>query len=292
MIRTVGGRRVALSSLDKVLWPAAGFTKGDMLDYYERVAPVLLPHLRGRPLTLGRFPDGVEGPGFAQTECRGAPDWVATAPLRLRDGTLRNYCVVDDLASLLWVANLGTIELHPFLAPAGRLDRPGGVLFDLDPEPPAGLPDCARVALLVRDALAERGLEAVAKTSGSVGIHVFAALDPPRPYAETRPLAREVAERLAADVPDVVARAGPRAERAGTVLVDWAQNSERRSTVAPYSLRAADRPRVSAPVAWEELAAAARSGATAPLELAPGEVLERVARHGDLYAIRRASTRA
>ena len=284
MIREVGGRRLALSSLDKVLWPS-GFTKGEMLDYYERVAAVLLPHLRDRPLTLGRFPDGVDGPGFAQTECRGAPEWVETAPLRLRDGTLRNYCLVNDLASLLWVVNLGTIELHPFLAPVGRLDRPSGVVFDLDPEAPAGLHDCARVALLVRDALAERGLDAVAKSSGSAGVHVLAPLDPPRPYAETRRFARELAERLAAGAPGVVARAGRREERVGTVLIDWAQNSERRSTVAAYSLRAADRPLVSAPVAWEELEAVARSGDAAALELAPAEVLERVARSGDLYAI-------
>jgi bifunctional non-homologous end joining protein LigD len=138
------------SSLDKVLWPRTGFTKGQMLDYYARVAPALLPHLADRPLTLGRFPNGIDGPGFAQTECRGRPEWLHTAPIRLRDGRIRNFCLARDLASLLWIANLGTVELHTFLGVAHTLDQPTAVVFDLDPEPPAGTEDAARVALRLR----------------------------------------------------------------------------------------------------------------------------------------------
>jgi bifunctional non-homologous end joining protein LigD len=274
---------VSFSSLDKVMYPETGFTKGDLIAYYERIAPVLLPHVRDRPMTLGRFPDGVDGPGFAQTECRGAPDWLATAPIRLRSGAVRNYCLVNDLRSLLWVANLGTIELHPFLAPADRLDRPAGVLFDLDPEEPARLAAAARVALLVRDELARRDLSPLVKTSGSTGMHVFVPLERSPGYEATRALAREVAELIAEREPGVVARAGPREERAGAVLVDWAQNHERRSTIAPYSLRAADRPAVSAPLSWDEVAELAAGEA---LELGPEEVLDRAARSGDLFSPR------
>jgi bifunctional non-homologous end joining protein LigD len=277
----VGRGEVALTSLERVLWPATGFTKGDMLDYYERIAPVLVPHISGRPLTLGRFPDGVDGPAFAQTECRGRPDWMATAPIRLRSGEVRNYCLVNDARSLLWVANLGTIELHPFLARAEKLDRPLGVLFDLDPEEPAGLADCARVALTVRAALDELGLSAVVKTTGSAGLHVVAPLGADHTYEDTRPFARGIAERLASEDPAIAASAARREERAGQVLVDWSQNSERRSTISVYSLRAADIPLVSAPVTWGEVERCARGEQR--LMFAPASVLERMDRLGDLF---------
>ena len=280
-IREVEGRPLTLSSLDKVLWPATGFTKGEMIDYYARVAPALLPHITDRPMTLGRFPDGVDGPGFAQTECRGKPDWMATFPIRLRSGQLRNYCLVNDLPSLLWVANLGAIELHPFLARAPALDEPAGVLFDLDPQEPAGTAECARVALRLREVLSEHGLIAVAKTSGSAGVHVLVPLNAPHSYVETKAFARELAERLAGADPGIAARASRRAARAGTVLVDWAQNSERRSTAAPYSLRVADVPSVSAPVRWEEVEQATRHAQR--LVFGPADVLERLAQGGDLF---------
>jgi bifunctional non-homologous end joining protein LigD len=280
--RTVAGREISLSSLDKVLYPATGFTKRDLIAYYERVAPVILPHLAGRPLTLGRWPAGVDGRGFGQMECRGHPVWMQTAPLVLRTGETRSYCVVNDLPSLLWVANLCTIELHPYLAPVERIDRPSVVVFDLDPEPPATTADCARVALALRDEVCG---DAVVKTSGSAGIHLFVPLDSPRPYAETRASARDVAERLAARDPTIVARASRRDERAGTVLVDWMQNSERRSTIAPYSLRAADTPLVSTPVTWDEVEAAA--GGLHALRFGPADAVERIARLGDLLAAAR-----
>jgi bifunctional non-homologous end joining protein LigD len=276
-------RDVVPSNLDRVLWPTTGFTKGDMLGYYERIAPVIVPHLAGRPLTLGRFPSGVDGPAFAQTECRGRPDWMAAAPIRLRSGELRNYCVVNDARSLMWVANLGTIELHPFLARAEQLDRPLGVLFDLDPEPPAGIADCARVALQLRAALDEAGLGAVVKTTGSAGLHVIAPIDTGQTYEETRPFARDLAERLAATGDRIAARAAGREQRAGQVLIDWSQNSERRSTIAVYSLRAADIPLVSAPVTWDEVESCARGDAR--LTFDPALVLERVERLGDLFTL-------
>jgi bifunctional non-homologous end joining protein LigD len=269
---------VEFSSLEKVLWPAIGFTKGDMLDYYARVAPVLLAHVSDRPLTLGRFPEGVDGPGFAQIECRGRPPWMETARIQLRDGRVRNFCLARDQRSLLWIANLGTIELHVFLGLGGALEQPGAVLFDLDPEPPAGLVDACRVAMLVRERLARWGLTAVAKTTGGSGLHVLVPLNSPHTYAQTRAFAREFARSLARDERGVVASAGRRDRRAGTVLVDWAQNSERRSMVAPYSLRANVLPLVSAPVSWDEVSAGGES-----LWFGPAEALERIERLGDLF---------
>jgi bifunctional non-homologous end joining protein LigD len=272
-----GVTRPALSSLDKVMWPAVGFSKGQMLDYYERIAPVLVPHLLRRPLTLGRFPNGVEAPGFAQTECRGKPEWMETAVLRLRDGRVRRFCLVDGVDSLLWVANLSAVELHVFLGLAGSLAEPTAVLFDLDPEPPAGLLDACRVAVLVREWLAAAGLSAVVKTTGGSGLHVLVPLNSPHTYSETRDFARRVASELAATDDRIAPSAGRRALRRGTVLIDWAQNNERRSMVAPYSLRASVAPSVSAPVTWEEVEAGVEAW------LGPDEVLERVDRLGDPF---------
>ena len=271
----IDGRAVRLTSLDRVLWPRAGFTKGDLVDYYLGVAPALVPHLAGRALTLGRFPSGVDAHGFAQTECRGAPKWMTTAELPLRSGEVRRYCVVDDAASLAWVANLGTIELHPFLALAARPDEPTAVVFDLDPGAGAGMAECREVALELRTALAARRLESFAKTSGSAGVHVLVPVGPGHPYARTKPFARAVAEELAAARPDLVTAASRRGERRGRVLVDWLQNDRGRSTVAAYSPRATDRPSVSTPVTWDEVERASR------LDFDAGDVLRRVERIGD-----------
>ena len=278
----VGGRRLAFSSLDKVLWPRAGWTKGRMLDYYAAVAPALLPHLAGRPLTLGRFPDGVEAGGWYQNDCRGSPDWLPTHPVRTRAGKLHRFCVVDDLASLLWVANLGTLELHPFLAPAERPDEPTAVVLDLDPGPPADVVECCRVALGLRAALAGHGLEAWPKTSGSVGLHLYVPLNEPHDYAETKAFARALAVRAAGELDGVVDRQ-KRSERAGRVLVDWLQNDPMRSTVAPYSLRATGWPTVSTPVTWHEVESCAASGRPELLTFDAPAVLERLERLGDLF---------
>ena len=257
-----------ITNPDRELWP--GVTKRWLVGWYEAVAAVLLPHLRGRPLTMARFPRGIAGRGFLQNECRGAPDYMTTATLELRGGRTRTYCVVDDVRSLLWVANQGTVELHPYLG-----EPPAAIAFDLDPQPPRGLDDARRVALRLRAELPD----AVVKTSGATGLHVFVPNRERRGYDETRAFARAVADRLAAETPEEVSASTRPADRAGRVFVDWMQNHPRRSTIAPYSLRALrDRPGVSAPLAWEEVE---RGG---PLRLTPEEVLARIDAHGDLFA--------
>jgi bifunctional non-homologous end joining protein LigD len=280
----VTDRHVRVTSPDKVLWPATGFTKAEMIDYYVAVSSALLPHLAGRPLTLGRFPDGVDGKGFAQNECRGRPEWMATAALRLSTGEVRNYCVVNDVPSLVWVANLGTIELHPYLALAERPDEPTAVAFDLDPHPPRGLLECCRVALRLREALTAAGLTGRPKTSGAAGLHVFVPLQPPTRYDESRALARAIAAELAAADPDLVSDSTRPRERSGKVFVDWLQNAPRRSTVAPYSLRATDVPLVSTPLSWDEVEDAVARGSAEQLAFGPADVLARIERHGDLFA--------
>jgi len=280
----VGGHTVALTNLDRVLFPATGFTKRDLVAYALAVAPVLVPHLRGRPLSLGRFPDGVDGRGFLQNTCRGSPPWLRTLELRLATGTLRRYCLIDDAASLAWVANLSTIELHPYPVDAAAPDRPVQLVLDLDPGPGAGLRECAAVALRLADELRDRGLDPAVKTSGATGLHLAAAVAEGTTFADTRALARGLAERLASQRPAAVTADARPAQRAGRVLVDWQQNAARRSTIAPYSLRAADRPGVSAPLLWDEVAALAAGAPPSSVDLDPLQVLERAGRHGDLYA--------
>ena len=274
----VEGRRLRLSSPDRVVWREAGFTKGELLDYYTRVAPVLLPHVADRPVTLARFPEGVERYGWYQTNCRPRPAWVTTR----RVGT-QDYCVVSGLAALLWAANVGTVELHPLLSRGDDVETPTAVVFDLDPGPPAGLADCALVALLLRDLLATVSLESFAKTSGSLGVHLVVPLWTSVSFAETKAFARSLAEELAARHPALVVATSARRERAGKVFVDWGQNAATRSTIAPYSLRAMPRPTVSTPLAWEELERAAAERSAEGLLFTPADVLERVDRLGDLF---------
>jgi bifunctional non-homologous end joining protein LigD len=280
----VDGRSVRLTSLDRVLWPRAGFTKGAMIDYYARVAPALLPHIADRALTLGRFPAGVEGRGFAQTECRGRPDWMSTHAVRLRDGRVRNYCVVNNAAALLWVANQGAIELHPFLARTEHHDRPTHVVLDLDPGPGTGMLECCRVALQLRALLRELGLVAFVKTSGSLGLHVQVPLNTPHSYEQSKAFAHSIATRLAGQDPLHVTDRTSRAQRARRVLIDWLGNDASRSTVAPYSLRAADHPTVSTPLAWDEVEGALRAGAPERLTFTAAELPARLDAVGDPLA--------
>jgi bifunctional non-homologous end joining protein LigD len=275
--------RPALTSLDRVLWPAVGFTKGDMLSYYEAIAPVLLPHLAGRPLTLGRFPGGVERPGFATTECRGRPGWVRTVAVPLRSGEAREQCVVDDLPSLLWVVNLGSIELHTFPSAADRLEEPAYVVFDLDPGPGTGLLDCCGIALWLRGVLADDGLQGVCKTSGGLGLHVYVPLASGHSFGESKAFARSLAVRLAGEQPELVTTGREISSRTGRVLIDWIPNSPRSLTVTPYSLRAADLPSVSTPVGWDEVESAASGNSDEGLSFSPREVLERASVLGDLF---------
>ena len=271
-----GGRRVQLSSLERPVWRDPVVTKGELVEYYTAVAPALLPHVAGRPVTLARFPEGVDAYGWYQTNCRQHPAWIGTR----RVGT-QDYCLVDDLDALLWALNVGTIELHPLLARGERTDVPAAAVFDLDPGWPAGIRECCEVALLVREELATRGMSAVAKTSGSLGVHVYAPLDGSETYARTKPFARAVAAALAAGRPGLVVDRPARELRRGRVLVDWAQNDETKSLVAPYSLRVAARPGVSTPLAWDEVEAGAAGAA--PLAFEPRDVVERLDREGDLF---------
>jgi bifunctional non-homologous end joining protein LigD len=278
----VDGRRLRLTNLEKVLYPAAGTTKGEVLDYYARVAPTLIPHLRGRAMTLKRYPDGVAGRHFYDKHCRGRPPWVDTLPMwSERKGEDISFCRLDETAALLWSVNHGNLEMHPLLSVAPDFDTPTAVIFDLDPGEPAGILDAAEVALVLRDMLRGVGLESFAKTSGSRGVQVYVPLNTPVGFEATKRFAREVAEVMAARMGDRVVAQAARRLRAGKVLVDWGQNDRHKSTVAPYSLRAKLAwPTVSAPLAWEEVAA----GDPDLLLPGPAEVLDRLAARGDLFA--------
>ena len=282
----VGGRRLAIANLDRVIFPRTGTTKAQLLDYYVRIAPVMLAHLRGRLLHMHRYPEGVEGTRFWQKGCpEHRPDWMPVAPVWSRDkGENIDYCVVNELAALLWAVNIGSIELHTSLHRRDELDRPTAIAFDLDPGPGAGLLECAEVALRVRALLGELGLAAWPKTSGGKGLQVYVPLDGEATYTQTKPVARTVAEVLEAQTPDQVVSRMARSLRAGKVLVDWSQNTEHKSTVCAYSVRAKERPTVSTPLRWDEVEAAVDRGDAGTLVFEMGAVLERVRRHGDLFA--------
>lgn len=280
----IEGRRLGVTNLDKVLWHETGMTKGDLLDYYIRIAPTLLPHLRGRPLTLRRFPDGVDGISWHQNECRGEPEWLTVFEARGRRGGRLRFCVVDDLASLVWVANQAAIELHPFLWDVQAPRRPTQVVFDLDPGPPADLVDCATVALGLRDLLAQLGLRSVAKTSGSLGLHVHVPLGTPHDADGTKAFATLLARRLSESRPREVVAEMAKRQRAGKVYVDWLQNDASRQTVAPYSLRGLPWPTAATPVAWAEVEQAAATGEGGRLTFLHSDVVERIEQQGDLFA--------
>jgi bifunctional non-homologous end joining protein LigD len=277
----IEGRLLRLTNLERVLWPRSGFTKRALIDYYRAVAPALLPHLSGRPVTLGRWPQGVDRRGFAQTECRGRPDWMRTAQLRLRSGEVRRHCVVEDLPSLLWVANLGTVELHTHQFIFEHPDEPDAVPLDLDPGPGVGLRESARAALLLREELAGAALAGWVKTSGSSGLHVVVPLGSPHAATQVKSFARRLAATLATAHGDVITDDPRPPARRGKVLVDWVQAEPRRLMVAPYSLRATDEPAVSTPVSWTEVAEAAEGRS---LSFGASDVLERIAADGDLFA--------
>ena len=280
----VDGRRLSLSNLDKVMYPQVGFTKGQVIDYYTRVAPVLLPHLRGRPLTLKRYPDGVEGQHFYEKQCPShRPDWVRTEAIETGSKTI-NFCVCDDLATLVWAANLADLEIHPSLSLADPIERPTAMAFDLDPGPPAGLQDCLHVALVLRETLARLGLECFPKTSGSKGLQVYAPLNTDVTYDEAKPLSSALARHLESQHPKLLVSSQKKELRTGKVLIDWSQNDEHKTTVCVYSLRARERPTVSTPLSWEEVERAHQAGDADSLVFQAEEVLERVEEHGDLFA--------
>jgi len=261
-----------LKNLEKSLWPS--FTKGQMIEWYRAAAPALLPHLAGRAVTLARFPDGVERAGWYQSNCpHGARrTTTVTGP----SGKTVRYCLIDDLDAVLWAANLGTIEFHPFLAPAAAPARPHALVLDLDPRLPAGLAECCAVALHLRAKL--RPLESFVKTSGAKGLHLYVPLNGTATYAQTKPFARELARASAAELPDLVTDMPSKAQGAGKVYVDWGQNDANRSTIAPWSLRATRVPLVSMPLRWEELSVEPRR-----LGFTPEAALDRLRRDGDIF---------
>jgi bifunctional non-homologous end joining protein LigD len=272
----VGERQLSLSNLDKIMYPEVGFTKGQVIDYYTRIAPVLLPHLRDRPLTMKRYPDGVEGQFFYEKRIPShAPEWIR----RERVGKIE-YIVCDDLPTLVWLANMADLELHPSLSLVDDIDRPAVMAFDLDPGPPAGIPECCEVAVLLRDTLSQIGLESFPKTSGSKGIQVYVPLNVEGVDYDhgTKALSNGLARLLEARHPKLIVSQQRKDLRKGKVLIDWSQNDENKTTVCVYSLRARERPTVSTPVRWEELEH------PDALVFEASDVLERVEEHGDLYA--------
>jgi bifunctional non-homologous end joining protein LigD len=282
----VQGRTLKLTNREKIMYPRSGFTKGELIDYYAAVASVLLPHLAGRPLTLKRYPDGVEGKYFYEKRCPPhRPDWVRTAPIasERRRGTI-DYCLAEDLPTLIWAANLADIELHTSLSLAERMDRPTAIVFDLDPGAPAALKECCRVALWIREIFDSFGLETFVKTSGSKGLQVYAPLNSTVGYEQTKPFARAVAELLQKRHPRQVVSRMAKELRPGRVLVDWSQNDEHKTTVCVYSLRARERPTISTPLRWEEVEKAQRRRREPDsLSAEPSELLKRVERDGDLF---------
>jgi bifunctional non-homologous end joining protein LigD len=282
----IDGRTLSLSNLDKVLYPEAGFTKGHVIDYYTRVAPALLPHLRGRPLTLKRYPNGVDGGHFYEKQCPGhRPDWVRTATVYSRHNRRDiDYCLAEDLPTLVWLANLADLELHTSLALAADVKAPTTLAFDLDPGPPATIVECAQVALELREVFDHLGMAAFPKTSGSKGMQVYVPLNTPTSYDETKTFALALAQLLERRRPELVVSEMKKSLRAGKVLVDWSQNDEHKTTVCVYSLRAMPRPTVSTPLRWEEVEAALESGDPAALSFASDDVLARVEEDGDLFA--------
>jgi bifunctional non-homologous end joining protein LigD len=282
----VGGRRLAIRNLDRVIFPRTGTTKAELLDYYVRVADAMLPHLRDRLLHMHRYPEGVEGPRFWQKECpEHRPDWVPTAAVWSRDKRADiRFCVVDELATLLWAVNIGSLELHTSLHRREAMDRPTALAFDLDPGAGAGMLECCAVAMRVRRLFGDLGLRSFAKTSGGKGLQVYVPLNTDVTYAQAKPVARMVAEVLEAETPERVVSRMARALRAGKVLVDWSQNTEHKSTVCAYSVRARARPTVSAPVTWDEVQGALDRGDPDALAFEMRDVLERVERFGDLFA--------
>jgi bifunctional non-homologous end joining protein LigD len=280
----VEGHKLALSNLDKVLYPAAGFTKAQVIDYYQRIATVLLPHIAKRPVTIKRYPDGVDGKFFFQKNAPAHPDWVPTARLPSPGSTKSRetieYILGGDLPTLIWAANLAALELHTPMWRYPDAGRPDLLVFDLDPGPPATVVECCAVARLLRPLLTGLGLDPVAKTSGGKGLQVYAAVSG-MSSQQASDMAKDLAERLEEEEPKLVVSRMTKALRPRKVLIDWSQNNAAKTTVAPYSLRAREQPTVSTPVSWDEIEACKRAR---DLVFTADDVLARVAEHGDLLA--------
>ena len=283
---SIDGRDLELSNLDKLMYPAAGFTKGEVIDYYTRIAPVILPHLADRAVTRIRYPNGVQGAHFFEkNRPGGTPDWVRLVTLPVPGSTKSRetieFVVVDDLPTLVWLANLAALELH---TPQWRIDAdPDLLVVDLDPGAPAGLRECGAVAVLMRDRLAEDGVAAYPKTSGKKGMQLCCPISGTQSADVVSGYAKRVAEELAAMVPASITARMAKAVRPGKIFIDWSQNNAAKTTVTPYSLRAQESPTVSTPLTWDEVEAVG-TGAETPRQYRAAEVLARVERHGDLLS--------
>jgi bifunctional non-homologous end joining protein LigD len=282
----IDGHRVTLKHLGKILYPETGTTKAELLAYYARIADTMLPHLRERAVTLKRYPHGVEGESFFEKSCPSfRPKWMRTVP-RFTESKGRDteYCLVNDSAALIWLVNLGVLEFHVPLATRRAFERPRSMVFDLDPGPGATIIECCAVGLALRDRLADDGLEAFAKTSGSKGLQLYVPLNRPRvTFEQTKAYARQLAQELSAEHPDLIVSNMRKALRNEKVLIDWSQNDSNKTTVCAYSTRARSRPTVSAPVSWSEVKRAGSSGDPEKLVFTIDDVVARVTKDGDLF---------
>jgi len=281
----VQGRKLKLSNLEKVLYPVTGFTKGQVVDFYVRIAPVLVPHLAGRPLTMKRYPEGVDQEYFFEKNApMHRPDWVKTAPVWSESNHRTiNFILADDLPTLVWIANLASIELHPSLSLAADIATPTMIVFDLDPGPPANIVQCAQVSLWVRGIFDHFGLQSFPKTSGSKGLQIYVPLNTKTSYEQTKSFAHAVARLLEHEHPELVVSDMKKAVRTNKVFVDWSQNDEHKTTISVYSLRAREQPTVSTPVTWDEVEQALKKKDAGRLVFEAKDVLARVEKMGDLF---------
>jgi bifunctional non-homologous end joining protein LigD len=281
----VQGRHLSLTNLEKVLYPAVGFTKQQVIDYYVRIAPAILPHLAGRALTRKRYPDGVEGePFFEKNAPMHKPDWVKTVPIWSgRNRRTIHYVLADDLATLVWLANLAALELHPSLSLAKDITCPTVMVFDLDPGPPANMVQCCQVGVWLREIFEHFGLQSFPKTSGSKGLQIYVPLNTPVNYDATKLFSHALAQLLEHEHKDMVLSEMSKQARTGKVFVDWSQNDEHKTTIAVYSLRARERPTASTPVTWEEVERALRKDDASLLVFEAAQVVARFEKMGDLF---------
>jgi bifunctional non-homologous end joining protein LigD len=282
----VEGKKLSVSNLDKVLYPKAGFTKGQVIDYYIRIAPVLLPHLEDRPLTMKRYPNGVDAEFFYEKNCPAhRPKWVKTAKVWSEgNNRMMDYCLAQDLPTLVWAANLADLELHTSLAKKKDVARPTMMVFDLDPGAPADIVHCCQVGIWLRDLLTKMKLKSFAKTSGSKGLQVYVPLNTPVTFDQTKDLSRALGQLLEREHVDLVTSNMSKSVRKGKVFVDWSQNDEHKTTICVYSLRAKEEPTVSTPVSWDEVANCLKKKKADLLKFRSDKVLARVEKLSDLFA--------
>jgi bifunctional non-homologous end joining protein LigD len=283
---TVGRKRVDLSNLQKVLYPEAGFTKGQVVDYYLRIAPYMLPHLKNRPLTLKRYPNGVNEMFFYEKRCPvHRPDWVTTGKVWSEgNNDYISYCVVNDAATIVWLANLACLEMHTLLSKLPKVETPTSMVFDLDPGPPADILDSIRIGLLMRDMLSRVGLQSFAKTSGSKGLHLWVPLNTPVTFDQTKQFAHAIALLMEREHPTEVLSMMSKTQRKGKVFIDWSQNDNHKTTACVYTLRAKAQPTASTPVTWDELEAALKKKDPGRVTFTSDQTLKRVEKLGDLFA--------